>query len=371
MNLAVRMYSLDSVASGPMSPPREVAASQSCVLADYDGRLLVVATPPAAPTTFRFMSMDSPEKTSVSHVAYGDLGASVYLLDLPQRGAGVALALTGFRNPAKPDYPSALEFTSLKSPDTVSMIPLGDLKYLRFGGSVGGALDERQCTPIIQGGDTLGVVVAPAVVPIGIPRPGYLKERAPESYALVESTESLTVLKPSEPGVIDVLNKAKSEWHRVAIPFAGARIRGFGHWLSAIETKTSMVVGPSPAAAANGVRRSAADVSPGADKRRSEEIAPAYRRDPALTVDDLFEKSRAIGVTYTGELLVCNVETGTQLRIPGGSGDSEVIFVNDDAVFYRVDDAIFRRDIHGSSLGEAVKLAEGGDIAQVHWAFLD
>ena len=47
MNLAVRMYSLDSVASNPMSPPQEVAASQSCVLADYDGRLLVVATPPA------------------------------------------------------------------------------------------------------------------------------------------------------------------------------------------------------------------------------------------------------------------------------------------------------------------------------------
>ena len=36
-------------------------------------------------------------------------------------------------------------------------------------------------------------------------------------------------------------------------------------------------------------------------------------------------------------------------RISGGSGDSEVIFVNDDAVFYRVDDAIFERDIHGSS----------------------
>ena len=93
----------------------------------------------------------------------------MYLLDLPQRGAGVALAVTGFRNPAKPDYPSAFtEFTSLKSPDTVSMIPLeGIWKYLRFGGSVGGALDERRCAPMIHGGDTLGVVVAPAsVVPI-------------------------------------------------------------------------------------------------------------------------------------------------------------------------------------------------------------
>jgi hypothetical protein len=197
---------------------------------------------------------------------------------------------------------------------------------------------------------------------------------------MVESSDRFMVIKPTEPGVIDVLDKAVGQWRRISIPFPQALIRGFGSWLGAIEitkeiTKSAASTRVTPPGTASRAERGNVGagplVSPGAQKRRSEEIAPPFRRERALTVDDLFNQSVAAGIVYPGELLAYNIETGTQLRISTGSGDSEIVFINDSAVFYRVDDAIFRCDIHGSSLGQAIKLAESEEIAQVHWAFLN
>jgi hypothetical protein len=63
---------------------------------------------------------------------------------------------------------------------------------------------------------------------------------------------------------------------------------------------------------------------------------------------------------------------GTDLRytIHTGEGDSEVILATNDSVYYRVNDAIFRADVVSGKLATGVKIVEGPDVPQAHWAFL-
>jgi hypothetical protein len=55
-----------------------------------------------------------------------------------------------------------------------------------------------------------------------------------------------------------------------------------------------------------------------------------------------------------------------------GQGDSEILLVQDETVYYRVFDAIYKAAIiDGKSLGEPELLVKDGQIVpQIHWAFL-
>jgi len=105
-----------------------------------------------------------------------------------------------------------------------------------------------------------------------------------------------------------VLNKSSNTWRRVPVPFTYSRLRSFGHWIGAIEVRTT--------AAASSIgttirmdHTQPVEVSPGAAKRASERIGPGYRLEPGLTVDDLFCASHRMGVEFPGELWIYNVET--------------------------------------------------------------
>jgi hypothetical protein len=137
-----------------------------------------------------------------------------------------------------------------------------------------------------------------------------------------------------------------------------------------IETRSSYI----DAAAKSTIRKDRLGVlhkSPGEEKRKSEEITPPYRLERGLAVDDLFDLMQSSGTYFPGELALYDLSTGVQLRISTGVGDSEIVLATDEAVYYRVDDTLYRRTISGSVLGEPVKLAQSEEIAQVHWAFLN
>ncbi len=54
-----------------------------------------------------------------------------------------------------------------------------------------------------------------------------------------------------------------------------------------------------------------------------------------------------------------------------GHGDSEVLLVQDDIVYYRVNDKIFKAPIiKGETLGEAKLLIQDERVPDIHWAFI-
>jgi hypothetical protein len=147
------------------------------------------------------------------------------------------------------------------------------------------------------------------------------------------------------------------------MPFTSTRIRGFGPWVSAIaeesgDVETKLIAGGTHTVTSLPV---AGRESPGARKRQKMEIGPK------MTVDSLFQGALRV---YPGKLMIFNAISGAMLQISTGEGDSEVLLATDEAVFYRVNDVLYRSAISAGGLGMRVKLAEGAEIVQAHWAFL-
>jgi hypothetical protein len=373
MNLPIRLYRLDRDRDS-LELVREVATGLTCVLTDYDKRRMVVASPALEARDFYVIDMNNPDKATVRHADYDTrqlVPGFVYLLDMPGDKFGVALFLQKVVPPDRVETPRALTYVSLDEPGLTTSLPFDSLRYARAAGEVGGGLNMLE-TRVIVRGDPLRVTVSNKDdrSDTGMRRPPYLKLRDPgEGFTLVANDTARAVIVPSEPGVADILNKASGEWRRVPIPFADAKIRPFGPWLAMIELRSSGVSHPNKTTVTK-QEISIAHHSPGSEKRLTEPIGESYRREPAPTVESVFENFEIGGGYLPGELALYNVESGVQLRISTGSGDSEIVLITENAVYYRVDDALYRRHISGSSLSNPVKLAEGEEIVQVHWAFL-
>jgi hypothetical protein len=320
--------------------------------------------------------MDEPGKVSVKEFQYEPsvlFPAAIYLLDLPGLGPGVSLLLGQSKVPSGVDFRSALAFVGPRSSVPSAPLAFEMLKYARFAGEAGVVMPQWELT-LRLAGDPLGALVGTTRTSLGIAAPPYLGGRTNNLHVVVANDDEFMVTEPvvAEP-VVDVLDKSSNTWRRIPLPFSHSRLRTFGHWLAALESRSvaPLLHTGSTVEVRDRAQLATVAASPGAAKRASEQLGPGYRGQPGMTVDDLFSASHLAGTVFPGELLIYDLKTDVQIQISTGSGDSEVIFANDDAVFYRVDDVLFRRDIHGSTLGQPIKLAEGIEIVQVHWAFLD
>ena len=371
----IYLYSLDAGKAGQVKTEFKIGDGLTCVLPDYQLRTVAVLSPELAPDTITFINMDEPGIRIVRMVSY-DANKFVpyekYLLRNPREGLGVALALGEPSAPGGPLWPSALTFVPLKG-GAVIQLPLEDTRYVRWAGFPGGPLDNLHLQIELRG-DPLSVPQGPAVkVSIGIARPPYLKTYT-GNLTLVANDDDRTILESAdEPGVIDVLDKAKNEWRRIPTPFGGV-LRAFGPWVAGLEVRSANLnSAPSKKALIVVTGKEERAVSPGSKKRMSEKIRASSDAsdDDSASVEDYFAMKNLQGTVYPGELFVLNLNTGAQIRISTGSGDSEVLLVANGVIYYRVDDALFRADIVGSSLSNTVKLAEGPEIVQAHWAFLN
>jgi hypothetical protein len=63
-------------------------------------------------------------------------------------------------------------------------------------------------------------------------------------------------------------------------------------------------------------------------------------------------------------------KTGRYYQIRTDQGDSEILLVYKDSVYYRVNDSLFVAPINGNSIGLAKLLVKSDVIPEVHWAFM-
>lgn len=370
--LLAKLYRADAQGGAPQLV-RNVGKGVDIVLADYDRRKLVVASPGDTPHTFAVIDMTAPEKehsVSIGYDAAEALPDAIHLLEIPQKGLWVAMALGSmFKTP--PVAASTLTAVSLEAEDaTAESLPFAALAGIRLSGSVGGALVQEQQIAEVRG-DPLHILISnPVGCPVSIPRPPYLKTSAnpdADSYHLVAVNDSVVLLtpyfpKPAAADVIDIFDQGAHIWRRATLPFSVSAVRAFGRWVTAISTEPRG--GPQ-----YGVGRTEFDAaefmamraSPGKNKRMAEKIGGRDNIDVGFDISQDY---------FPGDLLVLNSRTDQRYTIHTGEGDSEVILATDAAVYYRVNDALFRADLVSGKLAIGVKIAEGPDVPQAHWAFL-
>ncbi len=360
----------------PSSPVRvrEVTQGSDCVLMSAMHRKLVVGSPAIAPKLFSVIDMDHPSRVASVQVAYdsnGLLPAGIYLLDMPGEGLRLGIALHQmWKKPFV--YPTSLNAVAIeKGDDTESVeLPLSALQYIRLDGRVGGGLRDDKYYPWVTGDPLRITLPGTPGFSSGIHRPPYLNGDSSKAVPLLVNNGAVAVIVGA-PNNLDVLDKANGKWSRVSLPFRSYRVRAFDVWIGAIAEDLGLLAGVAgqevDAREQQNRMSEFHEKNPGVEKRKTEVIATFGGRVPPMTVDDYFRGETAV---YPGKLLVYNARTKVLATVSTGQADSEVLLINDEAVFYRVNDEVFRCPIIGGALGKPLLLASGLAIYQAHWAFL-
>lgn len=144
---------------------------------------------------------------------------------------------------------------------------------------------------------------------------------------------------------IGVLADRRWQWHEWTVPGDMSWARNWGKWVGVIVCAERLKV-----------KRT----------RPSEGFAERRKKMTAtgLPFDWYWDREY-----LPGTLLLYNVDTRKQYTLETGQGDSEILLVERDLIYYRVYDRLFRGKIGESSIIEVELLAKRPEIADIHWAF--
>jgi len=92
------------------------------------------------------------------------------------------------------------------------------------------------------------------------------------------------------------------------------------------------------------------------------------RRGPNMAVR--FENARNKGTIYPGRLDIYNINTEKLYTITTNQGDSEILLIEDNTVYYRVSNRLYKAPITDSGIGAATLIATDEAIRDAHWAFI-
>ncbi len=141
-----------------------------------------------------------------------------------------------------------------------------------------------------------------------------------------------------------LFNKRDRKWETLIAQGARTFLRGFGEWLA------GAVADPERGTP-----------SPGTNSLRKE------RTPTGVPADLRFGSAR---IYLPGMLFIYNVNTKRKILFSTGQGDSEVLLVDAETIYYRVNDSIFQARIGVDGLKEIKSLVHAPAVADVHWAFI-
>lgn len=92
------------------------------------------------------------------------------------------------------------------------------------------------------------------------------------------------------------------------------------------------------------------------------------RKEETVSVEHLLF---AEGATYyPGTLVLYNVDSGKRYDLETKQGDSEILLVSGDEVYYRANTILYRTTILSDRLSTPTVVADDPLIGNAHWAFL-
>jgi len=156
-----------------------------------------------------------------------------------------------------------------------------------------------------------------------------------------------------------IYNKASKQWNSKLLKGSYRAIRAFNSWI----TGNQIYIGRL---GINGESDIGKEV-PGNQFRNQEYTEYTSPADFRFTT---------LGIYPTGILYLYNIDTDNYIEWQAAEegqpqGDSEILLVKNDTVYYRVNDKIYKRAIiNGPKLGERVLLVQDNRVPSIHWAFI-
>jgi hypothetical protein len=101
-------------------------------------------------------------------------------------------------------------------------------------------------------------------------------------------------------------------------------------------------------------------------------VSPGKEIRDSIFMENSFDEQAESHFYRPGILYLFNTDTGKYIEWNTHQGDSDILLLQDETVYYRVFDAIYKMSIiNGESLGKPELLAKDNQIVpQIHWAFV-
>jgi hypothetical protein len=209
---------------------------------------------------------------------------------------------------------------------------------------------------------------------LGVSLPSSVTPQRDDFFLLaVNNDEMLAINRARMPGkeivgdggVTELLvyDKQLQRWDTIRFPGAGSSVRGFGHWLVLAHADIRRTL----AAHLQNDWRNERN-SPGTEQRQTWLRSGSRDRDGGnANVDGLFRRSRYY---YPGILYFYDVRSRKRYQIKTDQGDSEVLLIDGDTVYYRVNQTLYSATIAASDLGNSKPILSDETVQLSHWAFV-
>ena len=158
-----------------------------------------------------------------------------------------------------------------------------------------------------------------------------------------------------------ILNKNKNQWNKFQIKENIPQVRNFGNWLAGEVVSSNLKVIKDKQGKIQD-RITINRISPGFEKRRKENVKSGAPFD---------DRTYFLKLYYPGILYILNLSTNKYIEWETGQGDSEILLVQDEVVYYRINDEIYKAQIlNGEKLGKPELLIKDERVPDIHWAFI-
>lgn len=200
--------------------------------------------------------------------------------------------------------------------------------------------------------------------------PDSLQIREKKLLAILVNNPVFTIIvkgrtnsSPNELGASElyIYDKQKHEWFRFTIKRNNDSMRGFGTWLAGSVVSNDLnIIFDEKGRVKDKVEFNR--VSPGKESRRQKGTPTGTPFDFRSTFNNLY---------YPGILYLLDVPSRNYIEWNTGQGDSEILLVQDEIVYYRVNDKIYKAPIiDGKELGKSEQLIQDERVPDIHWAFI-
>ncbi len=335
------------------------------IRAYHDLRLLLVATPHFKPERLILLSMDQPcRPRSVDLGSTRFLPVYKYLLDIPNKG--LYLALVGFSQ----ELGHQLLTVNLATGQEETL----DVSALRFarlpGVSAIGHEDSYQMDLLIDPSGSVGLAWMEKddkrLIDLGWPvlpdaDRALKKKQARWQVAGVDQamgdatwwvgTKSFDLILARDENdvgknvVFRLLESSQGTWREAAFPGEPptglTELKPFGRWLAAVPVGKRIE---------------------GFSKELAERVRSEKREND-------HRYSKLLLANPKGEIFLYDTSTGKNYTIRTGDIESEVLLIENDRVYYRIKDRLYRSDIGQGRVEEPVLLAQDPALTSVYWAF--
>jgi hypothetical protein len=142
-----------------------------------------------------------------------------------------------------------------------------------------------------------------------------------------------------------IFDKSSLVWDKVVFKGGSTAVRGFNDWLAGSEIRSNKT----------------------SDKDLIKILANSKQRKTGISASRRYVE---LGQDSNGIMFAYNMKSKKIYKIYSDDQDSEILYIDNKSVYYRVSDSIFKENVEKNKLSVPALIVKDDAVKDIHWAFI-